>query len=90
MLVVLLEANGREPALSQRALGELARLGITSVSLLSDKRTVGLVLEGWAFDPARSAQAAREAVAGAESGARTLHPLVQMAVSAAPAQGGLR
>jgi hypothetical protein len=90
MLVVLLEGNGCEPALSQRALAELARLGITSVSLLRDERVVGLVLEGWAFDPARSADAARAAVAGAETGARTLHPLVQMAVSAAPAEGGLR
>jgi hypothetical protein len=90
MLVVLLEGNGCEPALSQRALADLARLGITSVSLLSDERMVGLVLEGWAFDPARSAEAARAAVAGAEAGTRTLHPLVQMAVSAAPAEGGLR
>jgi hypothetical protein len=89
MLVVLLEEEGREPALSQHVLGELARLGITSVSLLSDKRTVGLVLEGWAFDPARSADAARAAVAGGHTSARTLHPLVQMAVSAAPAYGGL-
>ena len=90
MLVVLMEQKGREPALSQRALGELARLGITSVSLLRDERMVGLVLEGWAFDPARSAEAASAAVAGADTGARTLHPLVQMAVSAAPAEGGLR
>jgi hypothetical protein len=90
MLVVLLEGNGREPTLSQRALGELARLGVTSVSLLSDDGTVGLVLDGWAFDPARSAEAARAAVAGAETGARMLHPLVQMAVSAASTEGGLR
>jgi hypothetical protein len=90
MLVVLLEEKGREPALSRRALRELAHLGITHVSVLSDERTVGLVLDGWAFDPARSAAAARAAVTGAETGARTLHPLAQMAVSAAPAEGGLR
>lgn len=90
MLVLLLEEKGREPALSQRVLGELARLGVTSVSLLRDEGMVGLVLEGWAFDPARSADAACEAVAGAGTGARTLHPLVQMAVSAAPTSGGFR
>jgi hypothetical protein len=90
MLVLLLEEKGREPALGQRVLGELARLGVTSVSLLRDEGMVGLVLEGWAFDPARSADAARAAVAGAETGARTLHPLVQMAVSAAPTSGGFR
>lgn len=90
MLVLLLEEKGREPALSQRVLGELARLGVTSVSLLRDEGMVGLVLEGWAFDPARSADAARAAVAGAETGARMLHPLVQMAVSTAPTSGGFR
>jgi hypothetical protein len=90
MLVVLLEANGREPALNQRVLGELARLGVTNVSLLGDEGMVGLVLEGWAFDPARSADAACAAVAGGDTGARTLHPLVQMAVSAAPASGALQ
>ena len=92
VLVVLLDGEGRDrdPALSQPELAKLARLGITSVSLLRDDRMIGLVLEGWAFDPARSAEAARAAVASAENGARTLHPLVQMAVSAAPAEGGLR
>jgi hypothetical protein len=88
MLVVLLEGNGREPALSQRALAELARLGITSVSLLSDERMVGLVLEGWAFDPARFAEAARAAVAGTGKGVRLLRPRVQMAVAAATHEGG--
>jgi hypothetical protein len=90
MLVVLLEEKGREPALGQRVLGELARLGVTSVSLLGDEGMVGLVLEGWAFDPARSAEAALAALDGAETGARTLHPLVQMAVSTAPTSGGFR
>jgi hypothetical protein len=90
MLVVLLEGNGREPALSQHVLGELASLGVTSVSLLSDERMVGLVLEGWAFDPARSADAARAAIAGAETGERTLRRLIQTAVSAAPTSGGFR
>lgn len=85
-MVVLLEASpGHEPVLGERALSTLRRLGITSVELLRDERTVGLVLEGWAFDPFGSGAAAAAAVAGAQA-ARTLHPIVQMAVAASPAE----
>ena len=57
MVVVLFEASGREPTLQPAALAELARLGVTSVSLLRDGSTAGLVLDGWAFDPHRAAEA---------------------------------
>jgi hypothetical protein len=63
------------------ALEQLAELGVTSVSLLRDGSTAGLVLEGWAFDVERAADAAR-AVAGAGDDVQTLKPLMQMAVSA--------
>jgi hypothetical protein len=36
----------------------LADLGISGITVLSDEHTVALVLEGWAFDPARTAEAA--------------------------------
>jgi hypothetical protein len=88
MVVVLFPVSGEEPALQPGALAELSRLGVSSVSLLRDKRTAGLVLEGWAFDPARAGEAA-SAVAGSRQGIRTLQPLMQMAVSAAPNLGGL-
>jgi hypothetical protein len=82
MVVVLFPVSDEEPALQSAALAALARLGVTSVSLLRDKQTIGLVLEGWAFDSARAGEAAR-AAAGAREGLRTLEPLMQMAVSAA-------
>jgi hypothetical protein len=89
MVVVLFPVSDGEPALQPAALERLAHLGVTSVSLLRDESTVGLVLEGWAFDPARACEAAC-AVAGACDDVRTLHPLMQMAVSAAPFEGGVR
>jgi hypothetical protein len=71
------------------AVSELARLGVTSVAVVRDDRTLGLVVEGWAFDPRRSAEAVVAAIAGRRSQARTLHPLVEMAVSTArPPSGG--
>jgi hypothetical protein len=81
MVLVLFPVSDEEPALQPAALALLARLGVTSVSLLRDEQTAGLVLEGWALDPARAGEAARTA-AGAREGIRTLRPLMQMAISA--------
>jgi hypothetical protein len=83
MVVVLFPVLDEEPALQPTAIASLARLGVTSVSLLRDEQTMGLVLEGWAFDSARAGEAAR-AAARARVGIRTLEPLMQMAVSATP------
>jgi hypothetical protein len=74
-LLVLFEAGRGEPVIDEQARGRLARLGITTISLLRDARTFGVVLEGWAFDPARSADEARTAIVGAERGARVLRPV---------------
>jgi hypothetical protein len=79
-LLVLLDEGVSEPVLDERARGQLARLGITTVSLLADARTLGIVLDGWAFDPARSADDARAVIVGPQGGARVLRP-VQTAVT---------
>src|SRR5262249_39799203 len=82
MMVVLLdEANGKF-CLRQALADKLARLGVTNVALVRDDRTVGIVLEGWLLDPARSAGEVADAV-GSASGARTLHPVLHLAVSTA-------
>jgi hypothetical protein len=90
MLMMLFEGNRGGPVFREHVLGQLARLGITTVSVLRDDRMIGVVLDGWAFDPARSAEAARKAVAGTETGVRVLHPLLQTAVSSTTAEGGKR
>jgi hypothetical protein len=87
MMVVLLdEANG-EFSLRQDLVANLSQLAITNVALVRDERTVGIVLEGWLFDPARSAGAVAEAF-GTASQARTLHPVLNLAVSTAAHEGG--
>ena len=79
MMVVLLDEEG-DFSLRPDAVTELARLGVTNLALVRDPQTVGIVLEGWSFDPMRSAATACAAVG---STGRTLHPVVQMAVSTA-------
>lgn len=82
MAVVLFPVSKEAVVLQTAALEALARLGVTDVSLVRDDETAGLVLEGWAFDPARAGEAA-SAVTGTCDEARTLQPVVQMAVSSA-------
>lgn len=87
MMVVLLDDAHGEFCLHEELVGCLARLGVTDVAVLRETRTVGVVLEGWLFDPTRSARAAAEAF-GPTSGARVLHPVLQLSVSTAANQGG--
>ena len=85
-LLVLLLPGARDVTLDTLAIDALAALGVTSAALVRDAETVGLVLEGWAFDDARAAEAAA-AVAGSATCHRTLRPLVQMAVTTAAPNG---
>jgi len=87
MMALLLGNADGEFCLRQEFLPDLARLGISDVALLRDSDTVGIVLEGWLFDPARSGSAAAAAV-GARARARSLHPVMHMAVSTATYEGG--
>ena len=86
MMLVLLDAKA-EFSVRQDVVEKLATLGVTSIAVVRDSETVGVVLEGWLFDPARSAGAAASAV-GATARARILHPVLQMAVSTAHSPGG--
>jgi hypothetical protein len=86
MMLVLLDVRA-DFSVRQQLVEDLARLGVTSVAVVRDSETVGVVLEGWFFDPARSACAAASAIGGTGR-QRVLHPVLQMAVSTAPPQGG--
>lgn len=83
MVVVLLPASEAEPTLQPAAVSTLARLGVTSVALVRDERTLALVVEGWAFEARRSAEAVVAALAADGTSAQTLHPIAEMAVSTA-------
>ena len=80
MTVLLLDPADGGFCLREAFLSNLATLGVTSVALVRDERALGIVLEGWMFDPAQSAEAAANAV-GVRPRPRTLRPLVHMAVS---------
>jgi hypothetical protein len=85
MMVVLLEASDGEFCVRPDQVSQLARLGVSNLALVRDGQTVGIVLEGWLFDPARSAA---EVVNGLTDRGRALHPVLHMTVSttSAPAR----
>jgi hypothetical protein len=82
VLVLLLsnQSPGSEvgPAVAQ----ELAALGVTNLSVLRDEETTAVALEGWAFDPTRSAEAAARAVAADRAAVRVLRPVIESSVHA--------
>ena len=86
--VLLLADEGADVSVRADALARLAELGVTSLAVLREADAVAVVLEGWAFDPARSATSAARAFAGAGAAVRTFHPLMEMAVTTAPSKGG--
>ena len=87
MMVVLLGDSGKGFSLRPDTIARLANLGVTNLAVVRRAETVGIVLEGWLFDPGRSGEAAAAAV-GAIGASRSLHPVMQMAVSAALSEGG--
>jgi hypothetical protein len=80
MLLVLLPDGGRERSLGAAAAGQLAALGVTRVAVLRNDDTLGFVLEGWAFNPERSARHALDALAVETESATTLDLVMETAL----------
>lgn len=87
-MVVLVERDVPDVSLDPETISELAGLGVTNLALVRDDRTVGIVLEGWAFDPPASTGAALAILAPNGGEARALQPLGEMAVSANTSERG--
>ncbi len=81
MLLLLLPAVRTKVSLGPESASRLGALGVTHASLFRNDDTIGVVLDGWAFDPAVSAGAAADVLA--EGGARMLQPLAQLSLAQA-------
>lgn len=79
-MVLLFPEGAGNVSLRPETAARLSRLGVTTVAVVGDDEMVGVVLEGWAFDPGTCAAEAA-AIVGGERSPRVLHPLLQMAVS---------
>ncbi|MGK2849401.1 MAG: hypothetical protein ACSLFN_00585 [Candidatus Limnocylindrales bacterium] len=72
-----------QPVVGPLAVGRLAALGITRISLLDDQSGFGVVLEGWAFDSARIDEAVRTVFPDRSDAVRVFREIQQVAVSPA-------
>ena len=91
-MAVLMLPAGADISLGPETSARLARFGVTHAALLGDHDQVAVVLEGWAFDPDRSAADVVEAIAGEQPTSRVLRCLAEVAVppdagSRAPGHG---
>lgn len=85
-MAVAMLVGGRDigqPVVGPTAVGRLAALGITRVSLLGDPTGIGVVLEGWAFDPALVDEAIRAVFPDGSDAVRVFREIEQVAVSLA-------
>lgn len=89
MAVVMLVAGpgSSEPAVGPEAAERLSRLGITRVSVLSDSSGIGVVLEGWAFNPAAVDVAVRAMFSDGGAGVRIFREIEQVAVAITAGEG---
>lgn len=80
-LMVVMFPAGANARLDPDAVTDLARLGITSLAVVRDDRSVGVVVEGWGFDPIGSADGVVSAICGSHRPARTFRPVMEMTLT---------
>lgn len=83
MLIVVMDRHDRRVLVTPSRVAALGRLGVASVGLAGDERTLAVVVEGWAFDPVRAADSAHTALGVAGREVQTLYQLAHVAVSPA-------
>lgn len=83
-VLILVSSGHGDLALGPDTLSDLAEIGVTSISLARDDDTLGIVLEGWAFDPERHGSKAADLLIAERSELRLLHVITQMAVTFGP------
>lgn len=88
MATVLLVADRHagEPVVGPDVAERLANLGISRITLLRDPSSTAVILEGWAFDPARTHEATGAVFPAGGARPRTYHEVQYVGV--APAHQG--
>jgi len=88
-MALVLVSGHRAEVLSVHVAHKLADLGITGMTVLGDERALALVLEGWAFDPARASEAAEAVLPAGLLGPLILETQFHVAVRCGPEGGSV-
>jgi hypothetical protein len=85
MVSVLLVADrpAGAPVVGPDVAQRLATLGISRITLLRDQSSTAVLLEGWAFDPARTNEATEALFPTGGANLRTYHEVQYVGVSSA-------
>jgi hypothetical protein len=83
MAMLVAGPGADEPVVGPEVAERLAHLGISRISLLADASGVGVVLEGWAFNPAHIDDAIRAMFPGGGGDVRILREVELVAVAVA-------
>ena len=81
MVMLVADIQAGEPVLGPDAAERLGSLGITRIALLRDLSSTAVILEGWAFDPARTDEATRAVFPAGGASLRTFHDVEYVGVS---------
>lgn len=80
-VMLIADSHDEEPVMGPDAAQRLGSLGITRIALLRDTSSTAIVLEGWAFDPARTDEATRALFPAGGDSLRTFHEVQHVGVS---------
>jgi hypothetical protein len=87
MVMLVADRHAGEPVVGPEVAERLANLGISRITLLRDLSSTAVILEGWAFDPARTHEATGAVFPVGGASLRTYHEVQYVGVSSAH-QGG--
>lgn len=83
-VLILVASDHGDVRMGPDALCDLAEMGITNLTLARGDSSLGIMVEGWAFDPERNGLRAATLLVGQRTDLRLLHVVTQMAVMSGP------
>lgn len=86
-LVLIADDDAGEPTVGPDAATRLGRMGVSHITLLSDRVSTAVVLEGWAFNPAAVDDAVRAVFVDPASRVRTFHEIEHVVISGKKERG---
>jgi len=81
MVLLVADSHDGEPLMGPDVAERLANLGISRITLLRDLSSTAVVIEGWAFDPARTDEATRAVFPAGGASLRTFHDVEYVGVA---------
>lgn len=87
MALLVARSAAGDPAVGPEVAERLAGSGISRMSLLRDRSSVGIVLEGWAFDPTQMDEVVRVLFPAGVAEVRVFREVENVVVTSHPAEG---